>query len=220
MFETLKIVHMHQHRPLHTNYYHHHHCPTGAQAAYKSSPGILILGQPLKLSSGVTSPLCFHLQTKVPGVSGWPYFLFPCPFQIRVWCVVRSLAFRGMSNPSPMSLEDLTISWVFFFMVCFQNSLLLMIKGQQIQGILLRQVLMIVWIFFRAVPGSPCFSFIAQDSFYSDVEDPDLDVHGHVKCAQMLFITNWKKVTLSCQFALSHQRQCLPPPLPPLPACK
>ena len=33
--------------------------PVGAWTTYKSSPGILILGKPLKLSPDVTRPLCF-----------------------------------------------------------------------------------------------------------------------------------------------------------------
>ena len=42
----------------------HQHCllaRTGAQAAYRSSPGILILGQPSSCQ-GITRPLCFSLQ--------------------------------------------------------------------------------------------------------------------------------------------------------------
>ena len=85
-----------------------------------TGPGFLNLGQPLKLSLGVTHPLCFGLQIVVLGVS-WVALLslflwVPGQGLIYMWC--RSLVFRrgeggrvGLSNPSPASLKDLT--WLF-----------------------------------------------------------------------------------------------------------
>ena len=57
--------------------------PYWSKDRLKSSPGIPILGQPLKLSPGVTQPLCFGLQIMVPGVSWEAWLSFPCGHHLR-----------------------------------------------------------------------------------------------------------------------------------------
>ena len=88
--------------------------PTGAQAAYKSSPSILILGQPLKLSPAIVRPLCFSLQIVVPSVS-WAALL-----SLSLWvprqgltCDTSHWFSDGVSNLSPASLKAFIFYWLF-----------------------------------------------------------------------------------------------------------
>ena len=86
--------------------------PTGAWAAYKSSLSISILGQPFKLSPGMSRPR-FSLQIVPPGVS-WAAWL-----SLSLWvpgqgltCGTGDWLSEGVSNPSPTSLEDFIFWWL------------------------------------------------------------------------------------------------------------
>ena len=73
---------------------------------YKSSPGTPILGQSLKLSPGLTRPLCFSLQMAAPGVS-WAALI-----SLFLWvpgqgltCEAGHWLLEGVSSPSSASSE-------------------------------------------------------------------------------------------------------------------
>ena len=94
------------------------------------------------------NPFCFNLQIMAPGVS-WAASL-----SLSLWvpgqgliCDTCHQLSEGVSNPSSASLKDFIFAGI--CLAWFLSSLLLTVSGHQIRRILLRQVLMNVWIFFR-----------------------------------------------------------------------
>ena len=146
-----------------------------------SSPGIPILGQPLKLPPCAIHPLCFSLQIATPGVSCL------ASLSLSLWvpgqgltCDNWSVAFRGCVQSIPVSLEDFIFCWLLlglFPEFSVADSLRsLDLKDSSKAGV--DEFLDLLQCGSR---GSPCFSSIQQNRFYCGVKVPDFDVAGQVR---------------------------------------
>ena len=129
---------------------HHHHClwsllEHGAPTrALQDHPGPVSQAVPRCNPSSLLQPPDLSVRRFLDDLT----FSFPVASRLGfdVWC--RSLAFRGCVQSISSVFGGfhllLVVAW------CFQSSLLLMVSGHLIQGILLRQVLNNVRIFFSA----------------------------------------------------------------------
>ena len=147
---------------------------------YSTSPGIPIPDQPLKLSTGVTHPLCFSRQIMAPGVS-WAASL-----SLSQWvpgqglmCDTGPWLSGGVSNPSPASLEDRIFCWLLLGPFP-EFSAPYSLRPSDPKDFSKAGVDECLDLQCRS-RVSPCFGSIQRYRFYCGAKDPDFVVDGQVR---------------------------------------